>query len=413
MSEITQVEKINILAGAVYAAADIGMWCFDMDRNPFYSTCPYEKEFRMFLEIGGCLDYAYARKGGCERPMILSDSTGLMWVAETMYKEGKPDLMFVMGPVFMSSTSIKSIEEALNEKELSIAMKKQMMRMLSNVPVVIRSMMNQYSAMLHFILTEEKISPKDFIYPEEIIEENEALEVESNSSDAERVAKGEKLILQAIREGNLNYLQVIDDEGDKGDVNITHTGNNLRDSKNTLLIFCALCCRAAMEGGVPAKTAKEMEKRYIAKIEASESMEVLINLNLSMMNECVRRVHDGQQNPEISSVVRESCDYVRANVLKPLTVEMIAAEMGYTEYYFTKKFYKEMGMRLTDYIKQARIEYAKVSLITTKKSIQDISDSLHFGTRNYFSKVFRDIVGVTPAVYRDGMGQGEHSDTDR
>ncbi len=79
--------------------------------------------------------------------------------------------------------------------------------------------------------------------------------------------------------------------------------------------------------------------------------------------------------------------------------------MGYSTYYFSKKFNKEMGIKVTDYIKQVRIDQAKIALITTKRSIQDISDSLQFGTRNYFSKVFREIVGVTPAAYRERMGR--------
>ena len=80
---------------------------------------------------------------------------------------------------------------------------------------------------------------------------------------------------------------------------------------------------------------------------------------------------------------------------------------GYTDYYFTKKFRKETGVSLTDYIKQARIEYAKILLITTRTGIDEISDSLRFRTRNYFSKVFREIVGITPAAYRERMRKGE------
>lgn len=82
-------------------------------------------------------------------------------------------------------------------------------------------------------------------------------------------------------------------------------------------------------------------------------------------------------------------------------MDEVAAAVGYTPYYFSKKFYKEMGIRVTDYIKAARVEHAKILLVTSRKSIQDISDMLHFGTRSYFGKVFQEIVGVSPAVYRE------------
>lgn len=420
MREIPCEEKLRTLAGAVYSAAEMGMWCFGSDRELFYSTCPNEKEFLMLLELGGCLDFVYEREGGCDKPAVLSDSTNLMWIAEHVYKDGKPSLAIIMGPVFLSSTPVKNIEDTLKKMEFSISVRKQMMRILANVPVVMRSMLNQYSIMLHYMITEKTIRPRDFIYqnkientvPEDIDEEAEEGQ-QQEGFDADRVVKGEKLILQAIREGNLNYLQVLDEECDFGGEQLTHTGDSLRDAKNTMLIFCALCSRAAMEGGVSAKTSKELEARYITQIEACTTLTKLTTLNIEMMKECVQRVDKSNQNPQISSIVSECCDYVRANVLKPLTVEMLAREMGYTEYYFTKKFYKEMGIRLTDFIKQARIEYAKITLITTKKSIQDISDSLHFGTRNYFSKVFHDIVGMTPADYRERMGREEKFETKR
>lgn len=58
-------------------------------------------------------------------------------------------------------------------------------------------------------------------------------------------------------------------------------------------------------------------------------------------------------------------------------------------------------MRMTDYINQARIEEAKIELLTTRKPIQEISDEFQFGTRNYFGKIFREQTGMTPAAYRE------------
>ena len=160
-----------------------------------------------------------------------------------------------------------------------------------------------------------------------------------------------------------------------------------------------------MEGGVSIRAAKEIELRAAGTIEECEKVTELKNIMGNMLEEYVNRVREGKENPLISRATQECCDYIRANVLCPLTVESIAKELGYTTYYFTKKFNKEMGIKVTDYIKQTRIEYAKIMLITTTKSIQEISDSLHFGTRNYFSKVFREITGISPAEFREHAGR--------
>lgn len=63
--------------------------------------------------------------------------------------------------------------------------------------------------------------------------------------------------------------------------------------------------------------------------------------------------------------------------------------MGYTEYYLTHKFKEETGLSVTDYIKFAKIERAKVLLKSTDQTVQDIATALSFSTRNYFSRIFR------------------------
>ena len=57
-------------------------------------------------------------------------------------------------------------------------------------------------------------------------------------------------------------------------------------------------------------------------------------------------------------------------------------------------------MRLLDYIRQTRLEYAKILLTTTSLSIQQISERLQFGTRNYFTRVFKEYAGISPSDYR-------------
>lgn len=398
--------KIRFLAAEVFAAADLGMWCFSMDRELYYSTCPNQKEFQSFLELSECLDFVYERKEGWDRPVYLSDSLGLIWVAEHIFREGSPELLIVMGPVFLSTTSVKHIEDTLRKNESSVYVCRQMMRTLTDVPVIMLPMLNQFAKMLHYTITSERIQASEFIFQNEqaegrIFEDNNALTLE----DPDRGVKGERMLLQAVKDGNLNYKQIMEEEMAAGGVLVSDTGNALRDGKNTVLIFNALLCRAAMEGGIPAKIAKETEAKYILESEKCDTITKLKNVNEKMLDEYVRRVHDCKQNPMISKTTQECCDYIKANVLRPLTVESIARDMGYTAYYFTKKFHKEMGIRVTDYIKQARIDYAKIALLTTKKSIQEISDSLQFGTRNYFSKVFHDIVGMTPAAYRERSGK--------
>lgn len=418
--------RVRILAAQVKASANLATWTFINGGTMFFSTCVHEKEFLSFLKLGKCLDFLYEEKRIWERPVILSDPLGMVWIAESAFEhdeEAKKDgetigkeednfgMLIVIGPLFLSHTSVKHIEESLRSSSYSVHMRREMMRTLAEVPVISMSAVNQYAKILHYTLTSQRIQTSDFIFQNEatrLLTMGEESEDSIQYQSLERVVQDEKLILQAVKDGNLDYRQIMEQGSNYQPEMPSNTGDVLRDGKNSVLIFTALCSRAAIEGGLAVKTAKEMEMRYISETERCETVTKLKSLKNMMLDDFVHKVRESKENPMISKTTQECCDYIRTNVLRPLTVEEIAKEMGYTTYYFTKKFYKEMGIKVTDYIKQARIEYAKIALLTTKKSIQEISDSLQFGTRNYFSKVFHEIVGMTPAAYREKVGKEEN-----
>ncbi len=416
MEEVSVELKSRMLASFLYVSSNLGMWCFGEDARFYYSTCPNEAEIRILLEISGILDFLYERKEGWNKPVMLSDDLGTVWVAEHMYRGGKPELLFIMGPVFFSESSVKTLDQALLKKDTSIEIKRRISRLIVSVPVILHPTFNGYVKMLHFVITGEQLRMEEVLYrdvreqPKGRDEEAEANLEErkplGGMTDFDRVNKGERIMLRAIREGNLNYRQVFEEELQYGNGYVSDSGNDIRDAKNTVLVFNALCCRAAIDGGVPAGIAKKMELANTGLIEASASITELTNVNTKLLDEYVKKVHGCKEKPLISEEIQNCCDYIKANVHNPISAESVAAQFGYSPYYFTKKFYREMGIRITDYIKRVRVEYAKVDLLASRKSVQEIGDSLQFSTRSYFGKVFSDIVGVSPAVYREQNGIG-------
>ena len=53
-----------------------------------------------------------------------------------------------------------------------------------------------------------------------------------------------------------------------------------------------------------------------------------------------------------------------------------------------------------DYIRNTRLEQARLMLETTQRSVSQISELFCFGTPNYFSTVFARRYGRSPAQYR-------------
>jgi AraC-like DNA-binding protein len=67
---------------------------------------------------------------------------------------------------------------------------------------------------------------------------------------------------------------------------------------------------------------------------------------------------------------------------------------------FSRIFFKAMGQNPSEYAQKRKIAIAVQQLLFTNKSIDEVSTSMNFANRFYFSRMFKDAVGVTPAAYR-------------
>lgn len=73
------------------------------------------------------------------------------------------------------------------------------------------------------------------------------------------------------------------------------------------------------------------------------------------------------------------------------------------QYYRTDDTPEKRTARQKEYIKTVR-EYACVQLTGTDKTLQQISEELHYSSRSYFTAVFRKVIGCSPTEYRNNGG---------
>ena len=205
--------------------------------------------------------------------------------------------------------------------------------------------------------------------------------------------------MQCVREGNLNYMEVLNGLN-YSVLDLPLSGSPVRSELYKLVANAALCSRAAIEGGLSPKIAIDLETQYLRKADKLTKVTELRELNLQLLDDFVRHVHQAKTRADRSQQIQECCEYIATHLTEDLSIQRIAREIGYAEYYLTRKFQKEMGVRLTDYIKEARLDYAKVCLLSTELSVEEISDLLQFSSRNYFTRVFREKTGKTPTEFR-------------
>lgn len=92
--------------------------------------------------------------------------------------------------------------------------------------------------------------------------------------------------------------------------------------------------------------------------------------------------------------------YMSENVERNITLSELASYAGYSESYFYRKFIAETGFAPIDYFIHLKINSASILLIKTDMSITQISAKLGFNNPDYFSRLFKKIVGITASEFR-------------
>ena len=93
-------------------------------------------------------------------------------------------------------------------------------------------------------------------------------------------------------------------------------------------------------------------------------------------------------------------DYIRKNLHQKLSIESIAKLTYVSKSNFFRMFKDELGTSPNEFILQERISRAK-ELLKSRNSIKETAFQTGFSDANYFTRVFKQLVGVTPKNYQD------------
>ena len=93
-------------------------------------------------------------------------------------------------------------------------------------------------------------------------------------------------------------------------------------------------------------------------------------------------------------------DYIYSHIHYRITIKELADHLHLSESYLSKLFSKEMGISLSQYILDLKIEKAKNLLQYSEYNIVDIANYLSFSSQSHFIQVFQKKTGLTPHKYR-------------
>ena len=376
-------------------------WTYDAEGKLLFSNCPDEAVFAVVFEVCGCHGRMLELGRKRNTPIFLSSDTGLIWGASFEKTEDTLYRCHVIGPVFYSTASVDGCYRGFTAKNFgaySTAWLRSFYEAIYRVPTSQYTIFSRNLRMLHYCITGQQLDISD-VFVEDIRASRQTQS--RRATDRHRVYSAEKAMLKMVKLGDLNYKDAL-----SASMNISNgVGIKAKDSlsggKVSTIVFCSIVCRAAIEGGISPDEAYSVGDAYIQSAMDAHTIDELSTISISMYDDFVRRVHRTRENPKFSEPIQRCCNYIEMNLNRNIHAQELADMIGYSVTYFTRRFREETGFGISDYVKAARIERAKILLETSENSVQEISEKLGFTTRNYFTKCFREITGMTPVEYRN------------
>jgi transcriptional regulator GlxA family with amidase domain len=101
-----------------------------------------------------------------------------------------------------------------------------------------------------------------------------------------------------------------------------------------------------------------------------------------------------------SDRIRSALNYARANIAKPLTVEIMADAAGLSPRQFSRAFKAETGNSPAKGVENLRVESARIMMEQTRHSIDTIARATGFNDRERMRRAFLRAFGLPPQAVR-------------
>ncbi len=170
-----------------------------------------------------------------------------------------------------------------------------------------------------------------------------------------------------------------------------------------------ICRTCAVEPALDAEIAKELYHRHIqtptiAPEELLPGLEMLAEY-LAQTYQLPQYAQEKSFSPRryVSSedvILTHALEYIRQNFYNKITVAELAEFCHCSETYLSRIFKRHTGVTINVYINKIRLEEAKNYLTTSQHSMAEIAGIVGFGDPNYFSRVFSQMIGISPTEFR-------------
>ncbi|MED3574168.1 helix-turn-helix domain-containing protein [Cytobacillus praedii] len=367
----------------------------DMRRNPY--DVPFKQQISVYSNEEDSNDF----------PIFFSNSN-LNFFFINLKIENHFLGSIIAGPVLESEISDANITKIVDAFKGNVN-KRKLIDYYHSIPIIDKQQLLAISLLMYFLIYRKKLD-KSFVIQNNhelnrVNIESEDLALELSNGRRNLIFHSnlsyERVLLDYVKHGQKDKLKDIFDYSIIGEaeLGLLSKRNRLRSEKNLMITGIALVCRAAIEGGLNDELAFTLSDFYIQQLEELGSLKAILKLTEEAISDFTNRVH--QLNEAKYSASITACqNYIYNHLYGDISLDHLAEICHLSPNYLSSLFKKEVGISISEFIQQLRIDEAKKLLDLTNYSIAEIGTFLNFNDQSYFIKTFKKHTGFTPKQYR-------------
>jgi len=137
---------------------------------------------------------------------------------------------------------------------------------------------------------------------------------------------------------------------------------------------------------------------YIRKVESQKNLAQILAVRDSAIIHFTKELHEFS-NVKYSPLTLSMIQYINLKVYDSFKTTELAKHFFMSESAVRRRFKKEVGMSITEYVNKRKIIISKIFLLADIP-ISEISKRLGFFDSSHFYRIFKNIEGITPEQFQ-------------
>jgi two-component system, response regulator YesN len=169
-------------------------------------------------------------------------------------------------------------------------------------------------------------------------------------------------------------------------------GTDLLQSQQRILELLWIAARVMSEIGVETETPLYSYQSQDFRQLRSETGYLLKQM---------RQSYEEHYEKLEADTIHQIKQYIMKHSHEDISLEALGKKVGLSPIYISKMFKEKLGINYIDFLTECRIEKAKKLMADPDKSLKEITFEVGYHEPNYFSKVFKKMVALSPTEYRN------------